>query len=291
MAAVAALAGVVGRILAATGAVVVMGPMAGRIPADRHADFLTDLWIHNGSYAGGFVGGIVLAVRTWRLRRRGWIPAVGGPGDPAAPAGRGQGIAALVLGLLVILAGIAQTGADEEFLPRFHFPLLNVAFGIPAAALGLLALGARGRSPRAGPLLRNAGTAAAAFLLAALSVQGLAENVVAERRYDMTWSPGTYRLRSGDRTSVRLEFADHPGWATDIESKELADHLSSLGNPRVPVVIRTVRDFGVLRRFKVVRVADRDEWTYNDHGGWTGNCGWMRALAPLREGIGTPPIR
>ena len=76
MAATAALAGIVGRVLASAGLVQVHPYWEARIPESEHVDFLTALWIHNGSYLAGFVGGVVLAVRTWRARRR----------DAAAPA-------------------------------------------------------------------------------------------------------------------------------------------------------------------------------------------------------------
>jgi hypothetical protein len=64
MAATAAVAGVVGRVLASRGAVIVATDWAGDIPESKHVNFLTDLWIHNASYLAGFIGGIVLAVRT-----------------------------------------------------------------------------------------------------------------------------------------------------------------------------------------------------------------------------------
>ena len=69
MAATAALAGVVGRALASAGTVWIHPDWAGRIPEAEHVDFLTALWIHNGSYLAGFVGGVVLVIRTWRGRR------------------------------------------------------------------------------------------------------------------------------------------------------------------------------------------------------------------------------
>ena len=210
---------------------------------------------------------------------------------PVMHGGAGKPWVALVLGFLVILAGLAQAGADEEFFPRFHYPLLNVAFGIPPVVLGLLAINARERATRSPFLLRHAGAVSAIFLAGALGTQWLLECVVREERFDMTWSLETYKLRAEDRTGVRLEFADHPGWTTDIASKDLADYLTTLGSRRVPVVIRVVRDFGRLREFKVVQVAERRDWTYNDHGGWTGYCGWMYAPAPVRTGVGPAPIR
>lgn len=57
---VAACAGVVGHIAASKGQVYLVGPLVGRLPADRHVAFLTDLWTHVASYIGGAVGGLVL---------------------------------------------------------------------------------------------------------------------------------------------------------------------------------------------------------------------------------------
>lgn len=61
MAVCATLAGIVGNWAARQGAVTLLEPMASRVPPARHVAFLTDLWIHNGSYLSGFVGGFVLA--------------------------------------------------------------------------------------------------------------------------------------------------------------------------------------------------------------------------------------
>ncbi len=68
--AVALLAGLVGYALARSGEVFVVGPVAEEVPAARHARFLADLWAHNAAYLAGFIGGIVLCVRTVRRRRR-----------------------------------------------------------------------------------------------------------------------------------------------------------------------------------------------------------------------------
>jgi hypothetical protein len=83
MAVCAAVAGVTGWLLAAAGAIRVVGRMATAVPPDRHARFLADLWAHNASYAVGFVGGIVLCVRVWRHRRRPIGQAVAG--TPSGP--------------------------------------------------------------------------------------------------------------------------------------------------------------------------------------------------------------
>jgi hypothetical protein len=58
----AVLAGVMGHHAAGRGWVRLVGPLASRVPADRHAAFLTDLWAHSASYLGGIVGGVVLCV-------------------------------------------------------------------------------------------------------------------------------------------------------------------------------------------------------------------------------------
>jgi hypothetical protein len=69
MAVVAAIAGAIGHVLATQGAIVLLEPLASRVPADRHAAYLSAGFAHGASYAAGFLGGIVLVVRTWRWRR------------------------------------------------------------------------------------------------------------------------------------------------------------------------------------------------------------------------------
>ena len=76
MAACALLAGIIGRLLAGAGIVYLIGPLASRVPADKHVAFITDLWAHDASYLVGFLGGIVIIVQTWRRRKR---PFVGPP--------------------------------------------------------------------------------------------------------------------------------------------------------------------------------------------------------------------
>lgn len=68
MAGLALLAGVAGWILASSGAVYLVGPIAQAVPPERHVAFLTDLWAHIASYAGGFFGGAWLCLRVWRSR-------------------------------------------------------------------------------------------------------------------------------------------------------------------------------------------------------------------------------
>lgn len=70
MAGCAVLAGIAGWYLARSGVVVLVGPIAHKIPADRHVPYLADLWAHSASYLVGLVGGIVVLVRVWRGRSR-----------------------------------------------------------------------------------------------------------------------------------------------------------------------------------------------------------------------------
>ena len=69
IASAALVAGIVGYVLARTGAIFLLQPLADQVPADRHALFLADGAAHNVAYAAGFIGGIVLTIRTWRRRR------------------------------------------------------------------------------------------------------------------------------------------------------------------------------------------------------------------------------
>ena len=69
MAISALIAGVLGWLLAQNGAVILIGPMASAVPAEKHVPFLADLWSHTASYAVGFFGGVMVIVRVWRSRR------------------------------------------------------------------------------------------------------------------------------------------------------------------------------------------------------------------------------
>lgn len=64
----ATIAGSVGYLLANNGIVYLLPHLAKRIPRSAHVSFLTDLWIHNASYAGGILGSIGLAIYIWRSR-------------------------------------------------------------------------------------------------------------------------------------------------------------------------------------------------------------------------------
>jgi hypothetical protein len=68
MFACAAVAGVIGGILASRGSVWLVEPLASLVPKNRQVPFLIDLWTHDASYASGFVGALVLCIWTWRYR-------------------------------------------------------------------------------------------------------------------------------------------------------------------------------------------------------------------------------
>jgi hypothetical protein len=68
-AAFALLAGLVGYVAASMGWVWLVGPIAEKVPPEKHTAFLVDLWAHSASYIGGFVGGIILMAWVWRSRR------------------------------------------------------------------------------------------------------------------------------------------------------------------------------------------------------------------------------
>ncbi len=84
MAGCALTAGILGWLLAQSGAVVLVGPLARAVPRERHVPFIADLWAHSASYLAGLVGGIVVMMLVWRSRRRAavtnLIPGWSGPG-------------------------------------------------------------------------------------------------------------------------------------------------------------------------------------------------------------------
>jgi hypothetical protein len=77
----ATLAGFAGHAAAVRGWVVLLEPMASILPRERHVAFITDLWIHLASYAGAFVGGIVLCILVFR-RRKCMAPSLVSPPIP-----------------------------------------------------------------------------------------------------------------------------------------------------------------------------------------------------------------
>lgn len=70
MATVALTAGLAGYFAFRSGGVALLPGMAERIPAEKHAAFIADLWAHLASYASGFFGGLGLCVRLVLRRRR-----------------------------------------------------------------------------------------------------------------------------------------------------------------------------------------------------------------------------
>ena len=68
MALSAAIAGVIGGMLAAQGKVWLVPPLSTLVPRERQNAFLVDAWMHSASYLAGIIGGCVLAIWTWRRR-------------------------------------------------------------------------------------------------------------------------------------------------------------------------------------------------------------------------------
>ena len=71
----ALIAGIIGWLLASQGIVVLLEPLAGRVPPEKHVAFLADLWAHLASYFIGFVGGVVVMVWVWRSRGKARVPS------------------------------------------------------------------------------------------------------------------------------------------------------------------------------------------------------------------------
>ena len=66
----AVVVGLAGYVAASNGWVWLVGPIAENVPREKHIPFLIDLWAHNASYLGGFVGSIILMIWVWRSRGR-----------------------------------------------------------------------------------------------------------------------------------------------------------------------------------------------------------------------------
>ncbi|MDB5674982.1 MAG: hypothetical protein JWM65_1964 [Sphingomonas bacterium] len=66
----AVIAGCIGALLTATGAIYVAEPLATLIPPAKHVAFLADAWAHVASYVVGVLGGLLIIARTVRRRLR-----------------------------------------------------------------------------------------------------------------------------------------------------------------------------------------------------------------------------
>jgi len=64
----ATISGLVGFATSKAGIFHLVGPLAERVPAEKHTAFLVDGWAHAASYLIGSVGGVVLSIKTWRRR-------------------------------------------------------------------------------------------------------------------------------------------------------------------------------------------------------------------------------
>ena len=69
MAVSAALAGLVGWVLAMRQGLRLPGALGDLVASDRHARFIAAWWAHAASYLVGFVGGLTLPVLVWRRRQ------------------------------------------------------------------------------------------------------------------------------------------------------------------------------------------------------------------------------
>jgi hypothetical protein len=71
----ASCAGCLGWLLARSGLVFLVGPIAARVPTEKHVPFIADMWAHIASYLVGFLGGIFVIVYVWRSRPRHIMPS------------------------------------------------------------------------------------------------------------------------------------------------------------------------------------------------------------------------
>src|SRR5262245_37831442 len=69
----ALIAGLSGWAIASRGWVVLLKPLASKVPPEKHIAFLADMWAHSTSYLVGAVGGGIVCVRVWRSRSH--VPA------------------------------------------------------------------------------------------------------------------------------------------------------------------------------------------------------------------------
>ncbi len=62
--------GLLGHEMAVNDIVVLKGQLAEAVPRERHVAFVTCWWAHSASYLAGALGGLFVAVVTWRRRGR-----------------------------------------------------------------------------------------------------------------------------------------------------------------------------------------------------------------------------
>lgn len=62
--------GLLGHELAVNDIVILRGDLAENVPSDRHVAFLACLWAHSASYFAGALGGLFIAITSWRARGR-----------------------------------------------------------------------------------------------------------------------------------------------------------------------------------------------------------------------------
>ena len=67
----AAIAGVVGSILAKGGAVQLTGELAEKVPTTKHSAYIACMFAHTASYFVGFVGGGITIAVVWAKRKSG----------------------------------------------------------------------------------------------------------------------------------------------------------------------------------------------------------------------------
>ena len=70
MACGAIAAGILGWVLASTESVFLVGPIAHKLPPNRHVPFLANMWAHSASYLIGLLGALVVLAGVWRSRNR-----------------------------------------------------------------------------------------------------------------------------------------------------------------------------------------------------------------------------
>lgn len=64
----ALVAGLIGYTTAAKNFVYLLKPFASRVPQERHIAFISVGWAHSASYLSGFIGGIILWIKTWKRK-------------------------------------------------------------------------------------------------------------------------------------------------------------------------------------------------------------------------------